>query len=57
MQLLMTVRKLQITGYLKRNCWMAISVEYTVEQVMDLSQDWLRYDDNNQTTGWKAEEQ
>jgi len=43
----MTLRKLQNTGYLKRKCWMAISVEYAVEEAMDLSQDRLRYDDNN----------
>ena len=36
---------------------MAISVEYAVEEAMDLSQDRLRYDDNNQVTGWKAEKE
>jgi len=46
MQLLMTVRKLQNTGYLKRHYWIAISVEYVVEEAMDLSQDRLRYDYN-----------
>ena len=53
----MTSRKLQNNGYLKMNCWMAISVDYAVEGSMDLSQDRLRYDDNNQATGWKAEKQ
>jgi len=43
----MTLRKLQITGYLKINCWMVISVEYAVKEAMGLSQDRLRYDDNN----------
>ena len=43
----MTLWKLQHTEYLKRKCWMAISVEYAVEEAMDLSQDRLRYDDNN----------
>ena len=36
---------------------MAISVECVVEKAMDLSQDTLRYDDNNQATGWRAEKQ
>jgi len=43
----MTLRKLQNTGYLKRKCWMAISVEYAVEEVKNPSQDRLRYDDSN----------
>jgi hypothetical protein len=43
----MTLRKLQNTGYLKRMCRTAISVEYAVEEAMDLSQNRLRYDDNN----------
>jgi len=43
----MTFRKLQKNGYLKRKRWMAIYVEYAVEEAMDLSQDRLRYDDNN----------
>ena len=46
-QLIMTLRKLGYTGNWKRECWMAISVEYAVEEAMDLSQDRLRYDDNN----------
>ena len=51
----MTLMKLGYTGKWKRNCCMAISVEYAVEETMDLSQVRLRYDDNNQATGWKAE--
>ena len=43
----MTLRKLGITGNWKRNYRMAISVEYAVEETMDLSQVRLRYDDNN----------
>ena len=43
----MTLRKLQNTGYLKRKCWMAISVECVVEEAMELSQDRLCFDDNN----------
>jgi len=43
----MTLRKLGYTGNWKRKCWMAISVECAVEEAMDLSQDRLRYDDNN----------
>jgi len=43
----MTLRKLQNTGYLKRKCRMAISVEYAVEWAMDLTQDRLRCDYNN----------
>ena len=35
---------------------MAVSVEYAVEQAMDLSHR-LRYDGNNLATGWKAENQ
>jgi hypothetical protein len=27
-------------------CWMAVSVQYAVEEAVDLSQDRLRYDDN-----------
>jgi hypothetical protein len=42
----MTLRKIQNTVYIKRQCWMAVSVEYAVEEAMDLSQDRLRYDDN-----------
>jgi len=42
----MTLRKPENTGYLKRKCWMAVSVEYAVEQAMDLSHR-LRYDGNN----------
>jgi hypothetical protein len=37
----MTLRKPQNTGYLKRKCWMALSVEYAVEEAMALSQDRL----------------
>jgi len=36
---------------------MAISVEYAVEEAMDLSQDRLRYDDNNKAIGWRAVKQ
>ena len=43
----MTLIKLQNTGYLKTNSWMPISVEYAVEEAMDLSQDRLCFDDNN----------
>jgi len=43
----MTLRKLQNTVYLKRKCWMTISVECSVEEAMDLSQDRLCYYDNN----------
>jgi hypothetical protein len=43
----MTLSKLQNIGYLKRKRWMAISVEYAVEEAMDLSQDRQRCDDNN----------
>jgi hypothetical protein len=43
----MTLRKIPNTGYLKRKCWMAISVEYAVEEAMDLSQGRLIFDGNN----------
>jgi hypothetical protein len=42
----MTLRKPENTGYLKRMRWMAVSVEYAVEEAMDLSHR-LRCDDNN----------
>jgi len=41
----MTLTKLQNTGNWKKKCWMAISVEYAVEEAMDLSYR-LRYVDN-----------
>ena len=53
----MTLMKLGYTGKWKRNCCMAISVEYAVEDAMDLSQDRLLYDVHNQATGWKDEKQ
>ena len=53
----MTLRTLGYTGKWKRKCWMEISVEYAMEDVMELSQDRLRYDDNNEATGWKAEKE
>ena len=43
----MTLRKLQNSGYLKRKCWIAIFVEYAVEEAMELSPDRLRCDGNN----------
>jgi hypothetical protein len=36
---------------------MPVSLEYAVEEAMDLSQYSPRYDDNNYATGWKAEEE
>jgi len=53
----MTSAKLGNTAnWKKKNCWMAVSVEYAVEGAMDLSHR-LRYDDNNQATDRKAENQ
>ena len=43
----MTLRKPENTGNWKRKCWIAISVEYAEDEVMDLSQNMLRLDDNN----------
>jgi hypothetical protein len=43
----MTLNKPQNIGYLKRMCWMAILVQYAVEEAMDLLQDKLLYDDKN----------
>jgi len=40
------LRKSGNTGNWKRKCWMVVSVEYGVEEAMDLSHG-LRYDDNN----------
>jgi hypothetical protein len=34
---------------------MAISVEHTLEEAIDLSPVRLRYDDKDEATGWKAE--
>ena len=38
----MTLKKPENTGYLKRKCWIAISVEYAGDEAMDLSQNMLR---------------
>jgi hypothetical protein len=45
-QLVMNLRKIENTGNWKSKCWMAISVDYGVEEAMDLSYR-LRYDDNS----------
>jgi hypothetical protein len=42
----MTSVKLGNTGNRKMKCWTAVSVEYAVEESVDLSHR-LRYDDNN----------
>jgi DNA-binding transcriptional regulator of glucitol operon len=40
------LRKAGNTGNWKRKCWMVVSVEYGVEEAMDLSHG-LHYDGNN----------
>jgi len=42
----MTSAKLGNTANWKKKCWMAVSVEYAVEEAMELSHR-LRYDGNN----------
>jgi len=55
-QLFISLRKLQNTGNWKRKCWIAISLDYAVEEAFDLSCR-LRYNANKYATGWKAEKE
>jgi hypothetical protein len=45
-QLLLTLRKLGNTGNWKRKYGIVISVECTVKEAIDISQERLRYDDS-----------